>query len=100
MSARLQLVKKNESEAKRESLNVGLAEWLLRTARAWHAGARGERKKHMRVVETLTLGTKNKLVLVSCGGERFLVGAGGESIGTIVRVRGESAGLIAVKEQV
>ena len=43
-------------------------------------------KKRMRVLETLALGPKKQLVLVSCDGERFLVGTGPESVQTILRV--------------
>jgi flagellar biogenesis protein FliO len=45
----------------------------------------------MEVVETLALGAKKQLILVSCDGERFLVGTGPESVQTIVRVRSEAA---------
>ena len=41
----------------------------------------------MRVIETLQIGGRKQLVLVSCAGERFLVGTGHESVQTIVHVR-------------
>ena len=54
----------------------------------------------MRVVETLALGAKQKLLLVTCGGERFLVGTGPDSVSTIVRVRREDGGIAALREQI
>ncbi len=48
-------------------------------------------RKQMRVIETLAIGGKKQLVLVSCAGERFLVGTGADSVQTIVRVRPEAA---------
>jgi len=45
--------------------------------------------RQMQLVETLALGGKKQLMLVSCGGERFLVGGGSEGIETIVRVKTE-----------
>jgi flagellar biogenesis protein FliO len=38
----------------------------------------------MRLAETLSLGGKRQLMLVICDGQRFLVGTGGEGVGTIV----------------
>ena len=42
--------------------------------------------RQMQVIETLSLGGRRQLALVSCGGERYLVGVGEERIETIVRV--------------
>jgi flagellar biogenesis protein FliO len=66
---------------------TGLAEWLLGLLR----GIRAERQpvaKQMYLLETLPLGGKRQLMLVSCAGERFLVGGGLESVETIVLVQG------------
>ena len=52
---------------------------------AW-SSSQGVAKKRMRVVETLALGAKKQLVLVSCDGEHFLVGTGSEQVHTIVRL--------------
>jgi hypothetical protein len=41
----------------------------------------------MRLVETLALGGKRQLMLVTCAGESFLVGGGLESVETIVRLK-------------
>lgn len=71
---------------------VGLAGWLLEVGARVLGRARGgaARRKEMRVVETLTIGAKKQLVLVSVGRERFLVGTGADSVGTIVRVGAEA----------
>ena len=100
MSERMHLVAKSAGVGVTEDTGAGLAGWLLKAFFVWRAGVRPDRRKHMRVVETLALGTKNKLVLVSCGGERFLVGTGAESVGTIVRVRADAVGRAAAREQV
>ena len=49
-------------------------------------------QRHMQIVETLALGPKKQLMLVSCDGERFLVGTGADSVQTIVRVAADGAG--------
>jgi hypothetical protein len=38
------------------------------------------------VLETLSLGGRRQLFLIACGGERYLVGAGAEGVGTMLRV--------------
>lgn len=66
----------------------GVSGWLLGLLR----GVRSERRPKMRqmhLLETLPLGGKRQLMLVSCGGEHFLVGGGVESVATIVRVQAE-----------
>lgn len=75
----------------------GLAGWLLRRLRRAD-GNRHAAMKQMRLVETLSLGSKRSLMLVSCAGELFLVGGNVESIGSIVRVNGESSRIAAVKK--
>jgi len=40
-------------------------------------------------VETLALGGKRQLMLVTCAGESFLVGGGLDSVETIVRLKAE-----------
>jgi hypothetical protein len=42
-------------------------------------------------VETLPLGGKRQLMLVTCAGESFLIGGGVESVETIVRVKAEAS---------
>ena len=55
------------------------------------AKMRGDAQRQMKVVETLSLGGKKQLVLVQCGGERYLVGTGAESVETMVRVEGSGS---------
>jgi flagellar biogenesis protein FliO len=69
---------------------LGLVEWALRMLRGWRGQNVGQGRQ-MQLVETLGLGGKRQLMLVSCDGERFLVGGGLESVETIVRVRAESS---------
>lgn len=68
----------------------GLAGWLMALSRRWR-GLRAAQGKQMQLVETLPLGGKRQLMLVSCAGERFLVGGGTESVETIVRLKAEVA---------
>jgi flagellar biogenesis protein FliO len=67
----------------------GLAGWVLGLLRG--LGQREVQVKEMQLIETLALGGKRQLMLVSCGGERFLVGGGLESVETIVRVKAEGS---------
>ena len=64
----------------------GLAGWLLGLMRG-RRGMRHGQQRLMKVIETLPLGGKRQLMLVSCGEEHFLVGGGLESVETIVRVK-------------
>jgi flagellar biogenesis protein FliO len=83
----------------RETLRVlspkigGFAGWVTEWAHAVRVGAKMRRavKRQMRVIETLSIGGRKQLVLVSCGGEQFLVGTGADSVQTIVRVHAETA---------
>ena len=66
----------------------GLAGWVQSLMR----GLRGQRelkRKQLRLVETLALGGKRQLMLVTCAGESFLVGGGLDSVETIVRLKAE-----------
>jgi hypothetical protein len=66
----------------------GLAGWALGQWR----GLRCRREVHrrqLRLVETLPLGGKRQLMLVTCGGESFLVGGGMDSVETIVPLKNE-----------
>jgi len=42
-------------------------------------------------LETLTLGARKQLLLISCDGERFLVGTGSDQVNSVVRVAREAA---------
>src|SRR5260370_41133402 len=66
----------------------GLAGWLLGLLRGWR-GQREMHRKQLRLVETLSLGGKRQLLLVTCAGESFLVGGGMDSVETIVRLGAE-----------
>jgi flagellar biogenesis protein FliO len=66
----------------------GLAGWVLGLARGWRE-PRVSQKKQLQLVETLPLGGKRQLMLVTCAGESFLVGGSFESVETIVRLRAE-----------
>jgi hypothetical protein len=66
----------------------GLAGWMLSLLRGWR-GQREVQRKQLRLVETLRLGGKMQLMLVTCAGESFLVGGGLESVETIVRLKAE-----------
>jgi flagellar biogenesis protein FliO len=81
---------------KASSSPAGLAGWLLGRLRG--AGAKRQpAEKQMHLLETLPLGGKRSLILVSCAGELFLVGGSFEGIESIVRVQGEHSRNIAVK---
>jgi flagellar biogenesis protein FliO len=45
----------------------------------------------MELIETLSLGGKKELFLVTCGGNRFLVGCASEGVQVIAHVPGRSA---------
>jgi len=66
----------------------GLAGWVLSLLRGLR-GRREVQQKQLRLVETLPLGGKRQLMLVTCAGESFLVGGGLESVETIVRLKAE-----------
>jgi flagellar biogenesis protein FliO len=68
----------------------GLAGWLLGLLPGG-VGRHAAQVKQMQLIETLALGGKRQLMLVTCGEERFLVGGGLESVETIVQVNAESS---------
>ena len=62
---------------------------------------RNERRsttKRMHLLETISLGGKKQLALVSCAGRLFLVGGSSESVETIVGVQGDASPEDAMKE--
>ncbi len=89
----MHLVKRQETVPSEARQIGGVAGWVMEWAHALWLGARmrHEGKKQMYVVETLAIGGRKQLVLVSCGGEHFLVGAGADSVETIVRVHASCA---------
>ena len=73
----------------------GLAGWLLECftalrARVQRAAIAPARELH--VLETLSLGGRRQLTLVSCGDERVLVGCGADQVQTIVQIATPKAG--------
>jgi flagellar biogenesis protein FliO len=68
---------------------VGFVVEMVRRGRAGLGVARAERS--MKVVETLQLGGKRQLMLVSCGAQQYLVGAGVDGVQTIVPVHASAA---------
>jgi flagellar biogenesis protein FliO len=66
----------------------GVACWVLNLCRGWLARNQVQ-PKQLRLVETLALGGKRQLMLVTCAGESFLVGGGLDSVETIVRLGAE-----------
>ncbi|QHS51148.1 flagellar biosynthetic protein FliO [Edaphobacter sp. 12200R-103] len=48
--------------------------------------AKKDSVQHLRVIETLPLNNKQKLMLVQCAGQQFLVGVGLDQISTILPV--------------
>ena len=66
----------------------GVARWVLNLWRDW-LGRSQVQPKQLRLVETLALGGKRQLMLVTCAGESFLVGGGLDSVETIVRLEAE-----------
>jgi flagellar biogenesis protein FliO len=86
----------NEGRFMKPEPPSGLAAWLLmhfggrlRVKFPRMGGARSERR--MKLAETLSLGGKRQLMLVICDGQRYLVGSGGEGVGTIVAMTPEIA---------
>ncbi len=63
----------------------GVAGWVLARLREYR-GTCASTRKEMHLLETLSLGGRRQLMLVECGGQRFLVGGGAESVETIVQV--------------
>lgn len=85
------------SGAKASAYPGSLAGWLL--ARLKGAGAKRQAaNKQMHLLETLPLGGKRNLMLVSCAGEHFLVGGSVEGIESIVRVQSDTSRNIAAKK--
>ena len=50
------------------------------------AMGRGRGEPRMELLETLQLGGKRQLMLVLCDGQRYLVGAGGDSVHSIAEI--------------
>ena len=72
----------------------GFASWVVRLLRDWRGQHQAQRRQ-LQLVETLPLGGKRQLMLVTCGEESFLVGGGVESVETIVRLRSDISNVLA-----
>jgi flagellar biogenesis protein FliO len=94
----LQMTESSEVNATSTLQLQGLAGWVMALLR----GARGQRvtQRKLQVVETLSLGGKRQLMLVTCAGESFLVGGGLDSVETIVRVNAECSVNMATKDEI
>ena len=93
MNASMQIEPVPPSERQRVVTLPPFATWLVQSVLRgrWATKNLGApQQKRLKVLETLTIGTKKQLVLVSCGTECFLVGTGPESVQTIVRVSPET----------
>ena len=76
------------------ALMQGFASWVVRLLRDWRGQHQAQRRQ-LQLVETLPLGGKRQLMLVTCGEESFLVGGGVESVETIVRLRSDISNALA-----
>lgn len=73
-------------EEKGQLETQGIAGWAVKLIRGSRF-LRQPQERQMRLEETLSLGGKRQLMLISCAGEQFLVGGSTESIEVIVPVR-------------
>ncbi len=68
----------------------GVAGMVLQGWRWWRARGLAQQrrlaKKQLFLLETMVLGPKQRVVLMRCGAERFLVGLGAEGVTSVVRV--------------
>lgn len=55
-------------------------------ARIKSARERGSNRKQMRLVESLTLGGRRQLLLIVCNEQKYLVGTGADSVGSILAI--------------
>ncbi len=60
--------------------------------------AREGRVRQMEILETLSLGGKRQVMLIRCGEDRFLIGAGAEHVIAIVRVGSADDGKACVRD--
>jgi flagellar biogenesis protein FliO len=76
-------------------LGTSLLQAFERIASA-HASA--GRRKQMKLVESLALGNRRQLLLIDCGNQRYLVGAGADSVGSILAMdQGSASGDLKAK---
>jgi flagellar biogenesis protein FliO len=84
-------------DKKDSSNHPGLAGWMFNLMRSLHVEAKPVTKQ-LHLLETLALGGKRQLLLVSCGDEHFLVGGGIETVETIVQIQVEVSSGLSVKK--
>ena len=83
----MQLIRGMKAAEEKNQLEAqGLAGWAMKLIKE-RRFLRETNERQMRVEETLPLGGKRQLMLISCAGERFLVGGSTESIEVVVPVR-------------
>jgi len=92
----MEITQENVRDGVADGAQGGLAVWLLAwfqtPLRAHFAGFGKPRpKRRMELVEMLQLGGKRQLMLVVCDGQRYLVGAGGDSVQSITEMRDTQA---------
>ena len=61
--------------------------WLQAIVKVLGFVRRGRTARRTELIETLNIGGKRQLMLVLCDGQRFLVGAGSDSIHSIVEIK-------------
>jgi flagellar biogenesis protein FliO len=91
MALTLRIARRDMQGGTGSQIQTGLAAWLLARSRGFFqnglAGMGGARaRRRMELVETLQLGGKRQLMLVTCEGRRYLVGAGGDSVHSIAEM--------------
>jgi flagellar biogenesis protein FliO len=64
----------------------GLGRGLVWPLLEWLGVCRARSEAQLELLETLSLGGRRQLFLIACGGERYLVGAGAEGVGSMLRV--------------
>jgi hypothetical protein len=70
----------------------GLGDGLMgRLLRQLGALSRPRSAAQLEVLETLSLGGRRQVFLIACGGERYLVAAGADSVSALERVGGAEA---------
>ncbi len=82
-----------KKKQERSQASSGLAGWIAgalqgRVRIRWRGTAR--RVPHMQTLESHPLGGKRQLLLVTCDGERYLVGCGPDSVSSIVKLTSTS----------
>jgi hypothetical protein len=61
--------------------------WLRAIVRVLGLVRSGGTERRTELIETLNIGGRHQLMLVLCDGQRFLVGAGSDSIHSIVEIK-------------